>query len=49
MTLNKLYTDIIKELTEATAALSTTGTIEAGEILYGGNIAQWKNSVTHCC
>lgn len=37
-----IYTDIIKELTEATAALNASGTIETGDILYGGNIAQWK-------
>lgn len=37
-----IYTDIIKELTEASAALSTASPIEAGDILYGGNIAQWK-------
>ena len=37
-----IYTDIIKELTEATAALNAGGTIETGDILYAGNIAQWK-------
>ena len=37
-----IYTDIIKELTEASAALNTSGKIETGDILYGGNIAQWK-------
>ena len=37
-----IYTDLIKELTEASAALSTTGKIETGEVLYNGNIAQWK-------
>lgn len=37
-----IYTDIIKELGEASAALSTTSTIETGDILYSGNIAQWK-------
>jgi len=37
-----IYTDIIKELTEATAALNANGAIEAADILYGGNIAKWK-------
>jgi hypothetical protein len=37
-----IYTDIIKELTEASAALSASGTIETGDVLYAGNIAQWK-------
>lgn len=37
-----IYTDIIKELTEASAALNAASPIEAGDILYGGNIAQWK-------
>ena len=37
-----IYTDLIKELTEASAALNTTGKIETGEVLYNGNIAQWK-------
>lgn len=37
-----IYPKIIQELTEASAALSATGRIEAGDVLYGGNIAQWK-------
>jgi hypothetical protein len=37
-----IYTDIIKELTEAAAALNASGTIEASDILYAGNIAKWK-------
>lgn len=37
-----IYTDIIKEFTEATAALNASSPTEAGDILYGGNIAQWK-------
>ena len=37
-----IYTDIIKELTEASAALNASGTVETGDVLYGGNIAQWK-------
>ena len=37
-----IYTDIIKELTEATTALNPAGTIESGDVLYAGNIAKWK-------
>ena len=37
-----IYNDIIKELTEASAALNPAGKVETGDILYGGNIAQWK-------
>ena len=37
-----IYNDIIKELTEASAALSTAGTIESSDLLYAGNIAKWK-------
>ncbi|MET0243848.1 MAG: SusD/RagB family nutrient-binding outer membrane lipoprotein [Flavitalea sp.] len=37
-----VYTDLIKELTEASAELNATGKIESGDLLYGGNIAQWK-------
>ncbi|MBL7743744.1 MAG: SusD/RagB family nutrient-binding outer membrane lipoprotein [Chitinophagaceae bacterium] len=37
-----IYTNIIKELTEASAALSTTGTIETSDVLYAGNITKWK-------
>ena len=38
----QIYTDIIKELGEAAAALNASGKIETGDILFGGNIAQWK-------
>jgi hypothetical protein len=38
----QIYNDIIKELGEAATALSATGKIESGDVLYGGNIAQWK-------
>jgi hypothetical protein len=41
-TQQEIYTDIIKELGEAATALNTTAKIETGDILYGGNIAQWK-------
>jgi len=37
-----IYTDIIKELGEAATALGSSGKIETGDILYAGNIAQWK-------
>ncbi|HTE28546.1 SusD/RagB family nutrient-binding outer membrane lipoprotein [Flavitalea sp.] len=37
-----IYTDIIKELTEASAALDAGKPTEAGDILYAGNIVQWK-------
>lgn len=37
-----IYTDIIKELTEAATALNASGTIEAADVLYGGDIAKWK-------
>ncbi|MEP7108079.1 MAG: SusD/RagB family nutrient-binding outer membrane lipoprotein, partial [Ferruginibacter sp.] len=37
-----IYPNIIQELTEASAALNATGKIEAGDVLYGGNISQWK-------
>jgi hypothetical protein len=37
-----IYTDIIKELTEASAALNANSQTEAADILYGGNIDKWK-------
>jgi hypothetical protein len=37
-----IYTDIIKELSEATAALDATKTRETADILYGGDVAKWK-------
>ena len=37
-----IYTNLIKELTEAATALNAAGTIEASDVLYSGNIAQWK-------
>lgn len=43
-TQESIYTDLIKELTEATAALSTTSPTEAGEITYGGDLAKWKKA-----
>src|SRR4051812_10821948 len=38
----EIYPKIIQELTDASAALSESGTVEASDILYAGNIAQWK-------
>lgn len=37
-----IYPKLIQELTEASAALNASGQIEAGDVLYGGSIAQWK-------
>ena len=37
-----IYPKLIAELTEATNALSATGTIESADILYGGDVAKWK-------
>jgi hypothetical protein len=37
-----IYADIIKELDEASAALSTTGRTETADVLYAGNIEKWK-------
>jgi hypothetical protein len=37
-----IYKDILKELDEASTALNTTSPLATGDILYGGNIAQWK-------
>jgi hypothetical protein len=37
-----IYNDLIKELTEASAALNPSGKIETADILYAGNIAKWK-------
>jgi hypothetical protein len=37
-----IYPKIIAELTEATAALSASKTIETADVLYGGDIAKWK-------
>lgn len=37
-----IYPLLIKELTEAAAALNTTAVIETGDLLYAGNITKWK-------
>jgi hypothetical protein len=37
-----IYPKLIQELTEAAAALTTTSTIETGDVLYAGDVARWK-------
>jgi len=37
-----IYTDVIKELTEASAALSASNKIEVGDIMYAGDVVKWK-------
>ena len=37
-----IYADIIKTISEATAALDASKTIETSDLLYGGDIAKWK-------
>jgi hypothetical protein len=37
-----IYPKIIKELTEASAALNASGRVETADVLYGGDIAKWK-------
>lgn len=41
-TQQEIYPKIIKELTEASAALSASGKIETADILYGGDVDKWK-------
>ncbi len=41
-TQQSIYPKIISELTTATAALDPAVKIETADVLYGGNIAQWK-------
>ena len=38
----EIYPKIIQELTDASAALSAAGTVETSDVLYAGNIVQWK-------
>ncbi|WP_057938715.1 SusD/RagB family nutrient-binding outer membrane lipoprotein [Algoriphagus resistens] len=38
-----IYADLIKELTEATAALNVSGTLESAEILYQGDVEKWRS------
>jgi hypothetical protein len=37
-----IYTDIIKELTEASAAMDAAKTRETGDVMYGGDVVKWK-------
>ena len=37
-----IYPKLIEEFTQASAALDATATVETADILYAGNIAQWK-------
>ena len=37
-----IYTEIIKELESATAALSATGRIETADVLYAGDVEKWR-------
>lgn len=37
-----IYKDILKELDEASVALSATKPFEATDVLYGGNVTKWK-------
>ena len=41
-TQESIYTDIIKELTEASAALDASKTIEKGDLIYNGDVSKWK-------
>lgn len=38
-----IYTDLIKELKEASAALDLSGKVETADILYAGDINKWKS------
>lgn len=37
-----IYTDILKELNEASAALDAAKTRETGDVMYGGDVVKWK-------
>lgn len=37
-----IYPKIIQELTDASAALNPSGTVESSDVLYAGNVAKWK-------
>ena len=37
-----IYPDLINELREASAALDASGTIESADVLFAGDITQWK-------
>src|SRR4051812_21651077 len=37
-----IYPKLISEITDASAALNASGTVEGSDVLYAGNIAKWK-------
>ncbi|MFL5741974.1 MAG: SusD/RagB family nutrient-binding outer membrane lipoprotein, partial [Flavisolibacter sp.] len=37
-----IYPKLIQELTDASAALNASGTVESSDVLYAGNVAKWK-------
>lgn len=37
-----IYNKLIQELTEASAAMNTAGTIETADLFYAGNVDKWK-------
>lgn len=37
-----IYADILKELTEASAALDAAKTRETGDVMYGGDVTKWR-------
>jgi len=37
-----IYTDLLKEVEEATAALNPSGDVVTGDVIYKGDIAKWK-------
>src|SRR5678809_1271660 len=37
-----IYPDLIKVLDEAAAALNASGTVEASDLLYAGNVEKWR-------
>ncbi len=39
---SEVYPDIINELTEAASALNNSGEVESADVLYGGDIDQWR-------
>jgi hypothetical protein len=38
----QIYADIINELKSAAAALNPSGTVETADVLYGGDVEQWR-------
>ncbi len=39
---DEIYTKIIQEITDASAALNASGPVELADLLYSGNIGKWK-------